>query len=183
MFDATGAFTKQFTPTAGGYLYYPSKKAGGKLVTVEEYEALAFNWQRVAGRRGTWRVAGLVALALLFWALVSSALAFPEWTDEIVIAACVAVLVSWIGWASYAPRRLVSGRPDIAPPRLITEVRREIRRMFNWPLIMFALFFTGAMFVAGLSSLPGTILNWAWAIGSGSLFATYLWTAFKKLTD
>jgi hypothetical protein len=31
MFDSIGAFTSPFTPVDGGYLYYPSRKDGGKL--------------------------------------------------------------------------------------------------------------------------------------------------------
>ena len=40
MFDSIGAFTRQFTPVDGGYLYFPSRKNGGKLVTAEEFETL-----------------------------------------------------------------------------------------------------------------------------------------------
>ncbi len=183
MFDAIGAFTKQFKPVEGGYLYYPSKRAGGKLVTDEEFEALAANWQRVASRRGTWKTAGLVGLAILVWTLLSQALALPERTDWVIIAACVASVTGWLLWSSLAPRRLVSGRPDIAPPRSACQVRREVRAMLNWPFIIFALLLTGAMFFGALISLPGSIATWAWAIGSGTLFAVYLWAAFKKLTD
>ena len=62
MFDTMDAFTRQFTPVDGGYLYYPSKNDGGKLVTAEEFESLVADWQRVAGRSGRWKAVGLVAL-------------------------------------------------------------------------------------------------------------------------
>ena len=58
MFDAAGAFTRQFKPVDGGYVYYPSRKAGGKLVTVDEYETMVANWQRIAELAGVGKLSG-----------------------------------------------------------------------------------------------------------------------------
>jgi hypothetical protein len=183
MFNSVGAFNQQFKPVDDGYLYYPSKSAGGKLVTAEEYEALTADWERRAGRSGTWRSAGVIGLAILVWALLSQSLALPGWTDWLIIAACAASLTGWLFWASSAPRRLVRGRPDAAPPRSASQVRREILTMRNWPFVIFALLLTGAVFAGALISLPWTIAGWAWVIGSGLLFAIYLRVAIKKLSD
>jgi hypothetical protein len=59
MFDLRAAFTKQFTPVDGGYVYYPPRGSGGKLVTLDEYESLCADWNKRVGPRGQWKVAGL----------------------------------------------------------------------------------------------------------------------------
>jgi len=70
MFDATGAFTKQFTPFHEGYLVYPSRKTGGKLITADEYERLVGDWKRVAGKVGKWKMVGVVIAVSALWATV-----------------------------------------------------------------------------------------------------------------
>src|SRR3546814_8848159 len=100
-----GAFNNQFTPVDGGYLYYPSKNSGGKLVTADEYEQLAAGWRKVAGRRGMWKIVGIVMLAIIFWTTISKSLSLPEWSDSIMVAASVAGISAWLLWASFAPRR------------------------------------------------------------------------------
>jgi hypothetical protein len=183
MFDPIGSFTRQFEPVDGGYLYYPSRKSGGKLVTAEEFEQLVSDWQRVAGTRGTWKSAGLIGLAILVWTLLSRALALSEWTDWVIIVGCVVALSGWVTWASLAPRRLVRGRPDVAPPRPASQIRREVRATFNWPFVIFALLLSGLLFFGALESLSGTLAGWAFVVGSGLLFGVYVWTAFQKLRD
>jgi hypothetical protein len=183
MFDSSDAFTRQFTPTAGGYLYYPSARAGGKLVTPEECERLVRDWQHVAGRRGRWKTAGLVLGAVLLWTVASEALALPEWTGWLMIAGCVAFISASYFWASFAPRRLVRDRPDIAPPRPLSEAGREVRAMVNWRVIAFALLLSGAALFATLSSPERSAGWWAWLIGSGALFASYVWIAVRKVLD
>src|SRR3546814_9594755 len=95
-----GAFNNQFTPVDGGYLYYPSKNSGGKLVTADEYEQLAAGWRKVAGRRGMWKIVGIVMLAIIFWTTISKSLSLPEWSDSIMVAASVAGISAWLLWAS-----------------------------------------------------------------------------------
>src|SRR5206468_8616608 len=116
MFDSMAAFTKQFTPVEGGYVYYPSRKAGGKFVSVEEYDRLVSNWRRVAGRRATWIWVGFLAAVLVLWTILGEMLALPAWTSWIVITLSVAVSLGWLLRASFAPRRLVASRPDMVPP-------------------------------------------------------------------
>ena len=116
MFDSLGSFAKLFTPIDGGFLFYPSAKAGGKLITAEEYARLTLNWQRVAGRRGRWKLVGVVMLVLVLWEVVAQSLNLPTVASWLVIGVCVAAIVARICWVSFAPRRLVKGRPEIAPP-------------------------------------------------------------------
>lgn len=152
MFNAERAFTLQFTPAKGGYVYYPSRHSGGKFVTEEEYERLLANWRRVAGIRGGWKTGGIAFLALLVWALVRQRLGMPNWTDWLVISVGVAAFSGWVLWASFAPRRLAMGRPDFAPPRPISEARRASRAALSWPFVIFALLLSGAAFFGALSS-------------------------------
>jgi hypothetical protein len=62
MIDSHRSFAGQFTPVDGGYLYYPSRKSGGKLITTDELEELDKAWRR---RVGAWKIAG-VAMAAIF---------------------------------------------------------------------------------------------------------------------
>ena len=183
MFDAAGAFTRQFKPMDGGYVYYPSRKAGGKLVTVDEYETMVANWQRIAGTRGRWKTVGLVSLAILLWTLASEAFALPEWSNWIISVATVAGLSGWLLWASLAPRRLVSERTDFVPPRPAPAARREARAALNWPFVLIVLLVSGAAFVGTMSSSDRSLSWLALLIGSGAFFAAYLWIAFQKLWD
>ena len=183
MFDPIGVFTRQFTPVEGGYLYYPSRKAGGKLVTHDEYERLVTDWQRVAGRRGQWKVAGVAFGFILLWAIATQALALPDWTEWMMIAFCVSSISGWFLWTGSAPRRLVSGRPDITPPRPSSEARREARALLNWRFVIFALLFSGVALFGTLSSPDQTLSWWAWLFGSGTLFGAYVWIALQKVMD
>jgi hypothetical protein len=183
MSDRIDTFTRQFTPIDGGYLYYPSRKGGGKFVTAEEFETLASDWHRVAGRAGMWKSVGLTTLVIVIWTLLSRTLAAPGWADRAVAIACAAALSGWVLWASYAPRRLVKGRPDFAPPRAASAARREARAALNWPIVLMVLLFSGVALFARLISPEWTLGWWAWVIGSCVFFVAYLWIAFEKVRD
>lgn len=183
MFDSIGAFAKQFTPTEGGYLYYPSKKGGGKLVTADEYEQLAESWRKVAGRRGMWTVVGIVMLAIFVWTTISELLSLPDWSDPIIVAVSVIGISAWLLWASFAPRRLVRDRPAIAPPRPVSEARRQARALLNWRFIIFALLFSGVAFLGSFNSSERNLKTWAWLTGSGAFLGLYIWIAVQKFRD
>jgi hypothetical protein len=183
MFDSIGAFKKQFTPTEGGYLYYPSKKCGGKLVTAAEHEQLIESWRKVAGRRGMWTVVSIVMLAIFVWTAISKLLSLPNWSDSIIVATSVIGISAWLLWASFAPRRLVRDRPAIAPPRPGSETRRQARALLSWRFIIFALLFSGVTFLGSLNSPGRDLKTWAWIIGSGAFFGLYIWIAIQKVRD
>jgi hypothetical protein len=183
VFDSIGAFAKQFTPTVGGYLYYPSKKCGGKLITADEYEQLTESWRKVAGRRGMWTVVGIVMLAICVWTAISELLSLPDWSDSIIIAASVIGIPAWLLWASFAPRRLVRNRSAIAPPRPVPEARRQARALLNWRFIIFALLFSGVAFLGWFNSPERDLKTWGWLIGSGAFFSLYIWIAIQKFRD
>ena len=183
MFDTTGAFKKQFTRVEGGYLVYPSRKIGGKLVSDEEYGYLVGGWERVAGRSGRWKAIGVAFAAIALWTLMSDLVSMPEWGDSLLITAIVLAMSAWLLWASTAPRRLVKDRSPITPPRVAAEARRDARAALNWPFVVFALILSGAGFFGSVTATEHSPGTWAWLIGSGVMLGLYIWIAFKKLTD
>jgi len=180
MFDRVGTFKRQFTATDGGYLYFPSRKQGGRLVTEDEFQALVAEWTR---RTSPWKPVGAIAIAILLWTIASTALNLPEWTNNVIIALSVAAVGAWTFWATMAPRRLVKGRPEVAPPRSMTQARRQARASLNWPFVLFFLIASGAVFAGQLSSPELTFRWWVWVAGSGLMFFAYLWIAIQKFRD
>lgn len=183
MFDSVGAFTRQFTPVDGGYLFYPSRKSGGKLITADEYHRLVANWEKIAGKAGIWKTVGVVFLALILWTVLSEGLSLPEWADTFIITCLVLAISAWMLWAGFAPYRLVRRRPAVTSPRTAAEARREARATLNWPFVIFALLLSGATFIATVTTPERTLSTWAWLIGSGLMLAVYLWIGFRKLFD
>lgn len=183
MVDPISTFAKQFTPVEGGYLFYPSRKSGGKLVTPEEFERLMENWRRVAGTKGRWKSVGAIVLAITLWLLLSQLLRAPSWADEVIVPAVAVGIVAWLLWASFAPQRLVRDRPAVAPPRPLPQARREARAMLKWPTVLVVTLLSGAIFLGCLLSPHRTFGDWAWLVGSGAMFALYLWVGFMKLRD
>jgi hypothetical protein len=176
-------FTKQFIPVEGGYVYYPSKNDGGKLVTVDEYNSLVEGWAKVAGRKGTWKTVGIVVLAIVIWTVVGALITLPSWSDGIVTAVGVVSVMVWLFWASFAPRRLVRDRPAVVPPRPPSQARRQARALLTWRVIAFVLLVSGITFSVSLNAPRRDFKTWAWLVGSAVMFVLYIWTAIQKLRD
>ncbi len=183
VFDSIGAFAKQFTPIDGGYLYSSSTKGGGKLVTADEYEQLIEGWRKVAGRRGLYKVVGIVTVLIVVWTAISGSLLLPDWSNSVVITATGIATPAWLFWASLAPYRLVRNRPAIAPPRPVSEAKRQARALLNWRFIVFALLFSGVAFLLSINLPERDFKSWAWPLGSGLFFVSYLWIAIQKFRD
>lgn len=183
MFNTIEAFKRQFTPVEGGYLVYPSRKVGGKLVTEAEYEQLVADWERIAGRAGRWKTVGAVIALIAVWTLLVDSLSPPEWADTLLIGLVVVAVSAWLLWASTAPSRLVKNRPPVSPPRPSAEAKREARAALNWPFVIFALVGSGSVFFGSVTATDRTASTWAWLIGSGAMLGLYLWIGFKKLLD
>lgn len=183
MFDPVDAFSRQFKPIEGGYLYYPSRKSGGKLVTDVEYAELLADWQGIAGRRGQWTIIGIISAVILGWITLSQSVTLPYWAEKLMMLGLVIGISGWFLWASLAPRRLVRGRPDFTPPRPAQAARRESRALLSWRFVIFALLLSGVALLRTLSSPDLTLHWWAWLIGSGALFVAYVCIALLKIMD
>lgn len=183
MFDATGAFAKQFEPHLEGYIFFPGRKSGGKLVTETEYQKLLSDWRSIAGGRGSWISAGLVMAFIATGMAIKEIFGAGEWLEQITIFAAVALVLTRIFWASFAPRRLVRGRPDIVPPRSLDASKKLARSMLPWRMIVPVLAISSAVFVASLSSKPSTWGGWLWLAGSGAMTAAYVLIAIQKWRD
>jgi hypothetical protein len=183
MFDAVGAFEKQFTPFEEGYLVYPSRRSGGKFITADEYKRLVADWKRVAGKAGTWKTVGAVCAVVLLWAVLHEAFSPPEWTNSVFLGLVVAAMSVWLFWASWAPRRLVKDRLPVVPPRSLLEAQRHARAALDWPVVIFGLIASGGVLTGSVLTTERSLTSWAWLGGSGLLFVLYLWTALKKAID
>jgi len=180
MFDSTRSFAAQFTPIDGGFLYYTSRKSGGRLITADEYQELLKLWRR---RSNPWGLAIATLVIIVGWAVASDAFALPEWSEGLFIAVVVAALCSWIFWAACAPRRLVRDRPAIAPARPFSEARRKARGALDWTLVSFVLLFSGAILMTKVIAPEYTFRWWAWTVGSSLALSAYLWIAVLKFRD
>jgi hypothetical protein len=183
MFDAIGAFAKQFTPFEEGYLVYPSRRSGGKFVTADEYERLLTDWKRIAGRAGIWKTVGAVCALIVLWAALDEALSLPEWSHDAFIGLIVAAMSVWLFWAAWAPRRLVKDRSPVVPPRSLAEAQRHARAALNWPVVIFGLIASGGVFAGCVSATEHSLTSLVWLAGSSLLFVLYLWIALKKAID
>jgi hypothetical protein len=178
MFDPMDVFSRQFTPVEGGYLYYPSPKSGGKLITDDEFAKLASDWKKTFGWRGVLKSMGMSVVVIALFLCLS--LYLPDWVGQFAPLCIVGVLLAWNFRAVSSVRRLVKDRPVVAPPKPVSQARREARAMIKWPFLIVVILACGGFLVSGLSSVDR---SWTWIGGSGILLAIYLWTAFRKLMD
>lgn len=183
MLDPVEFFENQFTPVEGGYLFYASRKAGGKVVTPDEFERLSADWRRVAGRRGQLKGAGLVFLAIALWMITSRTLALPEVADTFVTAGIAAATIGRFMWAGFAPARLVRARVAVTPPRPSSQARHEARKVMTWPFVVSIILASAVTFFGNLLAPAPAVSWWAWQIGSGLMLGSYLWIAIQKLRD
>lgn len=176
-------FEKQFTPADGGYIYYPSRRSGGKFLSAEEYGRLLSDWEAVAGTKGIWKAALLLISMALALAFFSTFVGLPDWTSKVASWLIVLGGLARLLWKSLAPRRLVRGRPDAVPPRSKAQVDREVRDLVGWPIIALSLVVCSILFWGALHSPSRGLVRWAVLIGSGIVLLQYLRAAFLKFRD
>ena len=180
MMNPVRSFADQFTPVEGGYLYYASRKSGGRRVTSDEFQHLVLQWRR---RVGPWRLALPCLIAIIGWTVLSDQFALPAWSSSAFNALIVVAMAAWLVWAAYAPRRLVKERPEVAPPRPRKEGRRKARASLDWKLVLLVVVVSGGFFAKGLLAARATFSSVALTAGSGLLFFGYLWIAVLKVSD
>ena len=184
MFDAVGTFTRQFTPVEGGFLFYPSRKSVGKLVTPAEYAELVAQWRRVAGPWGIAKAVRAIVSAIILVLALKAWLAWPDWANDIAPVAIMMLFFAYIFWASLAPFRLVKERPAILPPRAPAAATRAARAAIGWPMVVFGLVFSSILLLKGIDVPVRSAGDWVKLIGGGvGLAAAYLWIAFAKVRD
>ncbi len=182
MFRSFGGFENLFTPVNDGYLYYPSLKTGGKLVTEEEYQNLVQQWARVTGPRATLRVIAIAFPAVVVSAIVMRSLELSEWGLLIPILV-VAGLFARVLPASRALARLVKDRPAITSPRPVSEARRQSRAMMSWPTTLLSMLMCGAFLVRAAQSYDETLTSSAVLVFWALMLAANVWTAIQKFRD
>ena len=183
MLDPVSSFSKQFVPFEEGYLYYPSRKSGGKFVSHEEYEQFVAGWEAVAGRRGIWKITLAIIGCVFLIVIFQSTFDGSEWLRPVSTWIVVLAVLARFFWFSMAPRRLVSERPDAAPPRSPAASKRAARSMVSWDIIIWAFIVSTAIFGVSLAAYPKSLSVWIWVAGSGAMSAAYLWVAIMIYRD
>src|SRR5687767_6871229 len=106
MFDPVKPFSDMFEPHGDGYVYFPSPKSGGKLISAAERDQLVADyrwwWAGFVGR-ALWIVLGAVLAAVL----IIEAFGLPEATQTLVMLIVAAAVIGGITWSFNAPRRLI----------------------------------------------------------------------------
>ena len=168
--DSAKLFARQFGPVEGGYLFYPRAKGPAKLVSPEEYDALLTDYRRWMGRG--WRP-GLLFVALfgavVMNEIVSLWLGFSEEASLGVFSLLGLLFAAKVVWLQLAPRRLVRGRPDAAPPRTKAQRARATRAMVPWLMLVWP------GLIATVAALMGVL---ALAASQSPRMGTILWTLF-----
>ncbi len=138
-------FEAQFVPTEGGYIFFLSPRRGGVLVSEDERRQLL----EARAKSARFSMANILALAAFaVGGSIETSLAGLD--RKLGLILIVVPIVAWTILRSLdttwrAPRHLIAGRPEIAPPRTKKENRRIADRVMTWEFILFALAFGGLM--------------------------------------
>jgi hypothetical protein len=183
LFGSKGIFAKQFSPYEGGYLFYPGRKSGGKLISESEYQQLLENWLADTGTVGIIKNTAIVAFFVGLGVTATLFLDVGEWIRNASSWSGAAIVSARILWSSFAPHRFVKGRPDATPPRSRAALGQYTRSMMPWPIVIPFFILSTALFLALLFPPPRTVGGWLWLIGSGAVSASYARIAVRKFSD
>lgn len=183
MFVSEDYFARQFEPFGEDYLYFPTKRSGGRLVTAAEHQQLVDSWRATAGSGGIWKLTGIGVAVLFVWVFTEDYFHPPEWTNDALIWFLVAAISARFAWAAGAPRRLVRGRTEVAPPRTLAESRRVINSMIPWQLIALVVVAAGNVFFDTLWEQDKSVQDWLVTLISGGFFAVYSWIGIQKYRE
>jgi hypothetical protein len=183
MREGNDAFARLFTPFDGGYLYFPSKDAGGKFVTEAEYHALLTGHHATSGPKAMVKVVAAVVVAVAIGTLADDYFDAGGHIMTIAIWAVGLMVMAYFYWTSLAPLRLFKGRPDIVPPRPLADTKQIARSMIPWKHLLSMLLVSGLIFTVMLSASPKSPYDWLWVIGSGTFACLSAWIAVQKWRD
>ena len=182
MFDPVKPFSDMFEPHGDGYVYFPSPKSGGKLITAAERDQLVANyrwwWAGFVGR-ALWIVFGAVLAAVL----TIEAFGLPDATQTVITLMVAAAVIGGIIWSFNAPRRLVARRPDVVPPRSVAENRRIALDFLSWPLVLVVIAACSVILWSQLDEPEQSLGWWVWTIGSTAMLVAYLNIGLRKLRN
>lgn len=152
-FNPTEIYKRQFQPAEEGYLFYPRRNKGGKLLSHPEYEKLVLNYRRWMGTRF---VPGLSLWLVLAGSIVIASISvmfdLPELFIKIAVYVMVAAFLAAYSWLYLAPYRLTKNRAAISPPRTRQEQLRQGRTMFPWALLIWIIFIFGFFSIFGIAA-------------------------------
>ena len=183
MFDSIGSFSRMFVPFEDGYLYYPSRRSGGKFVTAAEFDTSVSEWRRIAGFGGIAKLVGIMVAAAFAFLVIADFLALPSWADEVFPIAISAALCAWLLRRAFSVMRFVRNREPVTAPRSVAESGRATRSLISWRMVIGIGLISGLIFVARLTHPEQTASWWMWLIGSGLMFGAYLLLGWRKLRD
>ena len=183
MFNLERFLARTFTPVDGGYLYFPSAKSGGKLVSAAEYDVLTEQWRRVLG--GSAMLVAFLLIVASSVVLIVAAVAFrlPPWTVKVSPLLFLPALFTWMWRPAFAAGRLVRGRPDIAPPRPLAELRRAGRAALDWKFVAGFMVYAGWNFSRSARLAERTWWDWMWLALWGAVLVLNLGIAWFKWRD
>ncbi|GGI87249.1 hypothetical protein GCM10007973_24620 [Polymorphobacter multimanifer] len=177
-----GDFDQQFTPTEGGYLYYPSPWKGAKLITVEEHEGFVNDWKRATGLAP---MSVSVGLGLVF--IIVSIFLLRHESSNLAKFGPAAVwifgLFAWFRRPAVAASKAVKDRPYVTGSRPRSDVWRQARTTQSWPAIIFFLLLSAKFLFDAFQGRHG-LFPPAFALAFWSfMVAVFGLVTFLKLRD
>ncbi len=178
-----GGFDKQFAPTDGGYLYYPSPWRGAKLVTIDEYKQFTEAWKRATSVQAMCLIVGAGILGVVLMGFLLEHTAHPTWTTMIFPLVWVVGMSVWFLRPSLAPRQVVQGRPYVSEPRPRSEVWRQNRAMHSWPALGFFFVISAKGLFDALQGKEVLFPAWFATAWWSFMLAAFTLVSFLKLRD
>lgn len=181
--DPSAQFRRRFQRCDQGFLYYPKRKGGGKIITQAEHDVIVGNFRRWFGARFRPGLS-LAAMFGLIVVITLVSLAFPlsERAFDVAIWIVAATFLLGYYWLYSAPQRLVKDRPEVTPPRTREELGRAGRAMMTWPMVVFAIGLCSLAVFVGVSARPN-IATVIWTVFWVIVLAVHVRNAVRKFQD
>lgn len=141
MFNTVATYERLFTPTEGGYLFYPWVWSGGYLITNEEYDRLVADWRLANSwslriKLGLAMVAAMVAGVIIIFVTGAP----PEISSNVLAGVIALGLTGHLLWRLSAVYRLIIGRKPVVGRRSRDASRAQVASMMSWPMLLWITF-------------------------------------------